>query len=167
MDSAEHIRTLTSNSVEGRWLTLATATVATGVAAGLGGMVLGLLLHFLQHVAYGYGLHAIVSHESFLEGVSASSPSRRFVVLCVCGAVAGTGWWALYRFGSPLVSIRKAVEDRNSRMPFLTTIGHDLLQIVTVGWVHPMAVRLHLVRSARCLLDGWKTASVGQLEIAR
>ena len=78
MGSAEHIRTPTSNSAEGRWLILATATVATGFAAGLGGMVLGLLLHFIQHLAYGYSLHAIVSHESFLEGVSASSPVRRF-----------------------------------------------------------------------------------------
>jgi chloride channel protein, CIC family len=138
MGSAEHIEAPTSNSAGGRWLILATATVATGLAAGLGGMVLGLLLHFIQHVAYGYSLHAIVSHESFLEGVRASSPLRRFVVLCVCGAVAGTGWWALYRFGSPLVSIRKAVEDRNSRMPFFTTIGHDLLQIVTVGLGSPL-----------------------------
>ena len=64
--SAENIRTPTSNSAEGRWLILATATVATGVAAGLGEMVLGLLLHFIQHIAYGYSLHTIVSHESFL-----------------------------------------------------------------------------------------------------
>jgi hypothetical protein len=54
-------------------------------------MILGLLLHFIQHVAYGYGLQASVGHESFLQGVSVSSPVRRFVVLCVCGAVAGTG----------------------------------------------------------------------------
>ena len=110
------MRTPTGNSAKGRCLILATVTVAVGLAAGLGGMVLGLLLHFVQHVAYGYSLHTIVSNESFLEGVSASSPLRRFVVLSVCGAVAGTGWWALYRFGSPLISIRKAVEDRNSRM---------------------------------------------------
>ena len=76
--SAEHIKTPTSNSAAGRWLILATVTVATGLAAGLGGMVLGLLLHFVQHVTYGYSLHSIVSHESFLQGVSASSPVRRF-----------------------------------------------------------------------------------------
>src|SRR5437899_10776379 len=116
MDSAEHIRTPTSNSAAKHWLILVTVTVAIGLTAGLGGMVLGLLLHFIQHVAYGYSLHPIISHESFLEWVSASSPLRRFMVLCVCGAVAGTGWWALYRFGSPLVSLRKAVENTDSRM---------------------------------------------------
>jgi len=138
MSSVENAKTQTGNSAARRWLILATATVATGLAAGTGGMMLGLLLRFVQHLAYGYSLHAIVSHESFLEGVSASSPLRRFVVLCVCGAVAGTGWWALYRFGSPLVSIRKAVEDGNSRIPFFTTIGHDFLQIVTVGLGSPL-----------------------------
>jgi H+/Cl- antiporter ClcA len=138
MASAEYRGPSTNNSAKGRWLTLATVTLAVGVTTGLGGMMLGLLLHFVQHVAYGYSLHAIVSHESFLEGVSASSPLRRFVVLCVCAAVAGTGWWALYRFGSPLVSIRKTVEDRNSRMPFFTTIAHDLLQIVTVALGSPL-----------------------------
>jgi len=138
MVSPDHIKTPASNLAEGRWLILAAVTVATGLAAGLGGMLLGLLLHFVQHVAYGYSLHAIVSHESFLQGVSASSPLRRFVVLCLCGAVAGTGWWALYRFASPLVSIRKAVEDTDSRMPFFATIAHDLLQIVTVGLGSPL-----------------------------
>jgi H+/Cl- antiporter ClcA len=137
MDSAEHIRTPT-NSAKPRWLILATVSVVVGLTAGLAGMALALLLHFVQHVAYGYSLHAIVSHESFLEGVSASSRLRRFVVLCICGTVAGTGWWALYRFGSPLVSIRKAVEDRNSRMPLFTTIAHDLLQVVTVALGSPL-----------------------------
>lgn len=138
MGSTEHIRTPTSNSAPKHWLILATATVAVGLTAGLGGMLLGLLLHLVQHVAYGYSLHSIISHESFLEGVSASSPLRRFLVLCVCGAVAGAGWWALYRFGSPLLSVGKTLEDRNSRMPFFTTIGHDLLQIITVGLGSPL-----------------------------
>lgn len=138
MGFPEHMKTPAGNSAAKYWLTLTTVTVATGVAAGLGGMALGLLLHLIQHFAYGYSLHAIISHESFLAGVSASSPVRRFVVLCVCGAVAGTGWWALYRFGSPLVSIRKSVEDSNSRMAFFTTIGHDLLQIATVGLGSPL-----------------------------
>ena len=42
MGSAEHIRMPSSNSAAKHWLILATATVATGLAAALGGMVLGL-----------------------------------------------------------------------------------------------------------------------------
>src|SRR5258708_12984460 len=120
-----------TNSRKPHWLTLSAVTVAVGIASGLGGMVLGLLLHFVQHVAYGYSLHSIVSHESFLEGVSSSSPVRRFVALCLCAGVAGIGWWALYGFGRPLVSIGKAVRDNEPRMPLLSTIFPDLLPIIT------------------------------------
>jgi hypothetical protein len=48
---------------------LAVVTVLTGVGAGLGGMLLALLLHAVQHIAYGYSLDAIVGGQSFLEGV--------------------------------------------------------------------------------------------------
>src|SRR5580658_119406 len=98
------------NSRELHWLTLPAVTVAVGLASGLGGMALCLLLHFIQHVAFGYSLHSLVSHESFLEGVSTASPMRRFMTLCVCAAVAGIGWSTLYTFGKPLVSIGKAVK---------------------------------------------------------
>lgn len=121
-----------------RWLTMAFVTVTLGIAAGLGAMALGLLLHFVQHLAYGYSLHAIISRESFLQGVTASSPVRRIVALCSCGAIAGIGWWTLYRFGTPLVSIRKAIEENGPKMPFLATIAHGLLQIVTVGLGSPL-----------------------------
>jgi H+/Cl- antiporter ClcA len=119
------------------WRVLATVTVLTGVAAGLGGMVLALLLHVVQHFAYGYSLAAVRSDESFLQGVLASSPLRRFLVLSACSVVAGLGWWAIRRFGSPLVSISNAVRKGN-RMPALTTAAYDLLQIVTVGLGSPL-----------------------------
>ena len=71
--------------------------ILVGVTAALGGMLLTLLLHAIQHIAYGYDLGAAVSPESFLQGVTAASPMRRVIVLTLCGAVAGIGWWALYR----------------------------------------------------------------------
>jgi H+/Cl- antiporter ClcA len=128
----------TDNSHDSHWLTFPVLTVAVGITSGLGGMSLGLLLRFIQHVTYGYSLHSLVSIESFLEGVTAASPSRRLVGLCTCGVVAGIGWWALSRFGRPLVSIDKAVNDSESRMPLLSTILHDLLQIVTVALGSPL-----------------------------
>ena len=33
------------------WLTMAFVTVMVGIGAGLGAMGLGLLLHFVQHIA--------------------------------------------------------------------------------------------------------------------
>jgi H+/Cl- antiporter ClcA len=120
-----------------RWLILVLVTVAIGVASGLGGMALALLLCLVQHFAYGHGLHTIVGRVSFLQEVTAASDVRRFLALCSCGAVAGIGWWLLYRFGTPLVSIRQAVR-KGSRMPFGATLTHAILQIVTVGLGSPL-----------------------------
>jgi chloride channel protein, CIC family len=100
-----------------RWLIVALVTSATGVASGLGGMALGLLLRLVQHIAYGHGLHATLGGASFLQEVTSASDFRRFLALCLCGVVAGIGWWLLYRFGSPLVSIALAVR-KGGRMPF-------------------------------------------------
>jgi len=120
-----------------RWLILVLVTVAIGVASGLGGMALALLLRLVQHFAYGHGLHAIVGRASFLQEVTAASDLRRFLALCWCGAVAAIGWWLLYRFGSPLVPIRHAVQ-KGDRMPFWATLTHAILQIVTVGLGSPL-----------------------------
>ncbi|WP_126283319.1 chloride channel protein [Burkholderia stagnalis] len=117
---------------------LAAVTVLTGVGAGLGGMLLALLLHAIQHAAYGYGTAQLVGHESFLAGVSAADPLRRLAVLTGCGLVAGVGWWALYRYGRPLVSIRRAVRADDPRMPAVSTTIHALLQIVTVALGSPL-----------------------------
>jgi H+/Cl- antiporter ClcA len=119
------------------WLILVLVTFATGVASGLGGLVLALLLRLVQHIAYGHGLHTIVGRVSFLQEVTATSDLRRFLALCSCGAVAGVGWWLLYRFGTPLVSIRQAVR-KGERMPFWPTLTHAILQIVTVGLGSPL-----------------------------
>ena len=106
-----------------RWLILVLVTFVTGVASGLGGMVLALLLRVVQHIAYGHRLHTIVGRASFLQEVTAASDLRRFLALCSCGAVAEIGWWLLYRFGTPLVSIRQAVR-KGGCMPFWATLTH-------------------------------------------
>ncbi|WP_321820354.1 MULTISPECIES: chloride channel protein [unclassified Burkholderia] len=117
---------------------MAAVTILTGIGAGVGGMLLALLLHAIQHVAYDYSLAHVVGTESFLTGVSQADPQRRLAVLVVCGLVAGGGWWALYRYGRPLVSIRRAVRAADPRMPFVSTTVHALLQIVTVALGSPL-----------------------------
>jgi H+/Cl- antiporter ClcA len=79
----------------------------------------------------------MAGQQSFLQEVTAASDLRRFLALCSCGAVAGIGWWLLYRFGTPLVSIRRAVQN-GGRMPFWSTLTHAILQIVTVGLGSPL-----------------------------
>ncbi|AOI88527.1 chloride channel protein [Burkholderia pseudomultivorans] len=117
---------------------IAVVTILTGVGAGFGGMLLALLLHAIQHVAYGYSVAHVIGNESFLSGVTGADPLRRLAVLVVCGVVAGGGWWMLYRYGRPLVSIRRAVRAADPRMPFVSTTVHALLQIVTVALGSPL-----------------------------
>src|SRR4029077_3135961 len=119
-----------------RWLILVLVTIVTGIASGLGGMALALLLRLVQHIAYGHGPYTL-GHQSFLQEVTAATDLRRFLALCSCGAVAGIGWWLLYRFGTPLVSIRQAVQ-KGGRMPFWATLTHAILQVVTVGLGSPL-----------------------------
>ncbi|RAB79394.1 chloride channel protein, partial [Burkholderia multivorans] len=88
--------------------------------------------------AYGYGAAHLVGTESFLTGVTDADPLRRVAAMIVCGIVAGGGWWALYRYGQPLVGIRRAVQAADPRMPLVSTTMHALLQIVTVALGSPL-----------------------------
>ncbi|WP_434109669.1 chloride channel protein [Paraburkholderia caffeinilytica] len=139
---------------------LATVTLLTGLGAGLGGMLLALLLHTIQHLAYGYSMTHVISSESFLQGVTGAEPERRLLVLTTCGLVAGLGWWSLYRFGRPLVSIRQAVKSDDPRMPVLSTVVHALLQIVTVALGSPLG-REVAPREIGSVLAGWLSHRAG------
>ncbi|MFT9452826.1 chloride channel protein [Komagataeibacter saccharivorans] len=115
------------------------AVIGTGVLSGLGGIALSVMLHTIQHLAYGYG--QVGGPHNFVQGVSAAPPWRRFAALCMAGVVAGVGWWALGRFGRPLVSIAAAVGKQPGSgriMPPLSTVVHVLLQIVTVALGSPL-----------------------------
>ena len=139
---------------------LVSVTLLTGVGAGLGGMLLALLLHWIQHVAFGYSPGHVMSSESFLNGVSGAAPERRVLVMVVCGLVAGLGWWALYRYGRPLVSIRKAVRSEDPRMPVLSTVIHAVLQIVTVALGSPLG-REVAPREIGSVWAGWLSHRAG------
>ncbi|SDQ49501.1 H+/Cl-antiporter ClcA [Paraburkholderia fungorum] len=142
------------------FLVVALVTLLTGIGAGFGGMGLALLLHGIQHLAYGYSATHLISAESFLQGVSGASPERRVVVLTICGLVAGLGWWALYRYGRPLVSIRQAVKSDDPQMPLLSTTIHALLQIVTVALGSPLG-REVAPREIGSALAGWLSRRAG------
>ena len=139
---------------------VAGVTLAVGVGAGVCGMLLALLLHLVQHLAYGYSLDFLVGPESFLEGVSASAPLRRLLVMLACGAVAGIGWWGVYRYGRPLVGIGKAIQSDDPRLPPGSTSAHVLLQIITVALGSPLG-REVAPREAAALFAGWLAHRAG------
>lgn len=135
-------------------------TLTIGVAAGLAGMSLALLLHYIQHIAYGYSPTHIISNETFLEGVRSSSSARRVIVLSICGLIAGLGWWAVYRYGKPLVGIEEAVKSKKPHMPIPTTSAHTLLQIITIALGSPLG-REVAPRELATLFAGWLAVKTG------
>ncbi|SBO53859.1 Chloride channel protein-related protein [Neisseria gonorrhoeae] len=112
------------------------ALAAAGVIGGLVGIVLTELMHFIRHTAYGYDADG--AYISFREGVAQAFGMRRVAMLTLCGAIAGGGWWLLKRFGKPQIEIKAALKQPLQGLPFLTTVFHVLLQIITVGLGSPL-----------------------------
>lgn len=139
--------------------TLALVTILIGVGSGFLGMCLALLLHYLQHIAYGYSPLHIISNETFLEGVRSSSPERRITILFLCGLIAGMGWWTLYRFGKPLVSIALAIKS-GKPMPIFSTFIHAFLQIITIALGSPLG-REVAPREVSSVYASWLSAKAG------
>ena len=99
----------------------------TGIGAGLGGAVLTLLLHAVQHLSFGY------VEEAFLQGVEQSSSTRRVVVLTLAGLVVGLGGWALSRVFRSSSGVSETLWLDGRTMGLRSTVLTGLLQIVTVG----------------------------------
>ena len=133
---------------------LAAVTVLIGLGAGLGGMFLALLLHYIQHLAYGYRPIFSISNETFLHVVQRSSSERRLAVLTFCGLLAGLGWWSIHRYGKPIISIGTVVKSSHPTMPIPTTIAHIVLQIITIALGSPLG-REVAPREAGTLIAGW------------
>lgn len=125
-DPAGHA--VTEGSPGGRALVpVMVAAVLTGFLAGLGGVLLILLLHLVQHAALGY------TEEAFLVGVEQASAMRRIVALVIGGAVVGVGWWIVRRVVRTTVSATHALDSDTARMAILPVASDGVLQIIAVG----------------------------------
>lgn len=138
---------------------LVAVSLVVGVGSGILGMSLALLLHYIQHLAYGYSLDLIISNASFLDGVNASTPERRVIILTLCGLIAGFGWWLLYSYGKPLVSIGETLKT-DKKMPWGSTIIHALIQIITIALGSPLG-REVAPRELGALFANWVSEKAG------
>jgi len=109
--------------------------IIIGIIAGLTGIVLIIFMHTVQHYAFGYGHYGEASFREIVEYVS---PWRRLSVLMICGIIVGLGWTCIHRYGKTIVSVETAVNNPNHSMPFITTICHSLLQILTIALGSPL-----------------------------
>lgn len=130
---------------------LIVSLLVIGVAAGITGIVLTLLLHAVQHWAFGYAPGVELPYRVMVEE---SSPLRRLGVLLLCGAVVGVGWVWLHRRAAPLVSIKTTVVS-GRKMPLAATLMHALLQIVTVGLGSPLGREVAPREISAALAERW------------
>ena len=113
------------------WLfRLVVVTALVGIGAGVGGGLVYLGLHAIQHLAFGY------SEGTFLEGLLDAPPANRVIALVLAGVLGGVGWYFLRRWGSrsprhAVVSVEAAVGGR--RMPGVVTLVNAALQVIIVG----------------------------------
>lgn len=133
-------------------LRLLVVTVLVGVGSGISGLVVSLLLHGLEHLAFGY------SSGSFLDGVVAASPTRRVLALGIAGVVGAVGWWALRRRARPMVSVEASVA--GEPMPRLVTLANAGLQVVIVGLGASIGREL-APRELGALAAGWLSERAG------
>ncbi|WIB14768.1 chloride channel protein [Curtobacterium sp. MCPF17_050] len=106
-------------------LKLAVVTGLVGVAGGAAGIAVWLALQLIQFVAFGY---AFGGHR---EAADAPSALNRFLAVLAAGILTAVAWWAIRRWGRPVVGVPAAVAGR--RMPSLVTVGNAGVQILAVG----------------------------------
>ena len=100
----------------------------TGVCAGVGGVLLTLVLHGIQHLAFGY------TETAFLQGVERASSARRVLAMALGGAIVGVGWWWQRRHVVVDVSVGHALANPDRLVPLPETILDCILQIIAVGF---------------------------------
>ena len=102
--------------------------VMIGVAAGLGGAALTLLLNAVQYTAWNY------SSGSFLGAVMSATAARHVVVLLAAGVIAGIGGLLIGRVrGSGAGEISEALWLGGGRLSFWRSQARGVLSIVIVG----------------------------------
>lgn len=102
--------------------------ILTGLAAGLAGAVLMMLLFNVQYLAFGY--HS----GSFQHGVEQASALRRVCSLLIAGAFGGVAWFLLRRYTVGEHSeIDEAIWSHGGQLSFRRSLGTSVISEVVIG----------------------------------
>lgn len=114
--------------VTSRWwraLMYAAAILVTGTLSGLAGAAVTLVVHAVQHLAYGY------TQGPLLLGVTAASTERKLLGPMIGCTLAGLGWWLLRR-QTTVPSLTGSIRAEPPSAP-TTLIIDAAVQVVAVG----------------------------------
>jgi chloride channel protein, CIC family len=102
--------------------------VLTGVAAGLFGDLMMLILFTVQHLAFGY-------HTGPLEtAVAHASDTRRLVVLLAAGVFGGAAWFGLRRYTQgERTDIDDVVWEGGTALSFRRSLGTSVISEIVIG----------------------------------
>ena len=132
---------------------MAAATVLTGLGAGGGGILMTIVLHAVEHAAFGY------QEGSFGAGVQQAPHWRRVAGLAGGGLVTGVGWWLFRTRVHQPVSVTGAVREGRP-LPLLPATADALLQITAVGAGASLG-REGAPRQIGAAFAGWLAARFG------
>jgi CIC family chloride channel protein len=102
--------------------------VLTGIASGIGAIVMMLVLHNVQHAAFSYHVGA------YSTAAAAHSALRRVLVLLAGGVAAGLGWFAIRRWlGGTGGEPTRAVWTGEGELSLSRTLTSGALSEVVIG----------------------------------
>jgi len=107
--------------------------VMTGVAAGLLGDAMMVVLFNVQHLAYGYGIGSFRHAGSFEAAVERASSLRRVAGLMIAGAFGGLAWYLLRRVTPGEKSELDDVIWHGGRLSARRSLGTGIISEVVIG----------------------------------
>lgn len=116
------------------------AVSLTGVASGLAGIAMMVVLTTVEHLAFGYhtsGLVDIVRRTSggidFQTAVEHASGLRRFVSLGIAGVVGGVAWYLVRRWTHGRSEVDEAIWDGDGHLAVGRSLGTSIVSEVVIG----------------------------------
>ena len=132
----------------------------TGIAAGLFGDLMMVILFSVEHLAFGY------QAGPFEAGVEHASALRRVAVLLAAGVFGGVAWYVLRRYTRGEKSeIDDVVWNGDGRLSFRRCLGTSLISEVVIGMGASLgreAAPKLLGGASASVLAGWAGLSVPQ-----
>ena len=133
---------------------------ATGVATGLLGDLMMVILFGMQHLAFGYHTGSLQS------GVEHASAARRVGSLLIAGAFGGVAWFLLRRYTKGEHSeIDESLWNGDGRLSFRRSLGTSVISEVVIGMgasIGREAAPKLLGGASASVLAGWTGLSARQ-----